>query len=265
MKWNDSPMSCFPPLHQVVDFCKFSRETVAIAMSILDRFLSTQQGRSAIFDSADFQLAAMTSLYTAVKIHEPEVMSAQLVSTLSRGAHSEAEVKVMERRILQSVKWHVNPPTSLSFVRSFLDLLPSDFLDEATKSTLYEVSKYQTELVVADYSLVIVPASTIAYASLVNALEGVCLDRTVLGFVSSILAQAAGLDMLSATLVHVQGQLFEAVTQQTAHTSSPASKRAPKSAQVAGGSSCGMVSQATGKPRRGSYKASPCTVTRMEI
>ena len=259
------PYSLSPSLPQVVDFCKFSRETVSIAMSILDRFLMTQQGRSAIFDSADFQLAAMTSLYTAVKIHEPEVMSAQLVSTLSRGAHTEAEVTAMECRILRAVKWHVNPPTSLSFVRSFLDLLPSEFLDESTKSTVYEVSKYQTELVVADYSLVSVPASTIAFASLVNALEGVCLDRMVLGYVSSILAQAAGLDVLSATLVYVQKQLFEAVTQQTAHTSSPTSKGTSKSAQVAGGSSCGMVSQATRKPRRGSYKASPCTVTRMEI
>lgn len=227
-------------------------------MSILDRFLATRQGRAAIFDSSDFQLAAMTSLYTAVKIHEPEVMSAQLVATLSRGAHTEAEVKAMESRILEAVKWRVNPPTSLSFVRYLLELLPPEFLNQDTRSTLYEVSKYQTELVVADYSMVTVPASIIAYASLVNALEGVCMDRTALGYVCAILSQAAGVDVQSAGLAFVQRELFEAVSLQTT-TQTSNGTTSEKAAPVAGGSSCGMVQ------RRSSYKASPCTVMRMEI
>ena len=224
----------------------------------------TQQGHCALFNSSDFQLAAMTSLYTAVKIHEPEVMSARLVSTLSRGAHTEAEVEDMESRILQAVKWRVNPPTSLSFVRCFLDLLPLELFGESLKSTLYEVSKYQSELVVADYSLVTVPASSIAYASIVNALESVCLDRTTLEFVCSIIAQAAGVNVQSTGLAFVKQQLFEAVLLQT---TTPASKGAtPNSAkQVVGGGCCGMIAQSMATQPRASYKASPCTVTRMEI
>ena len=263
-------MSCFLPVNffyiQVVDFCHFSRETVTIAMSILDRFLMTQQGRSAIFDSAEFQLAAMTSLYTAVKIHEPEVMSSNLVSTLSRGAHTDKEVEVMERRILQAIKWHVNPPTSLSFIREFLNLLPPEFLDESTKTTLYEISKYQSELVVADYALVSIPASTIAYASLINALEGLCMDRVILGYAGSILAQAAGIEVPSAALTFVQVQLCDAVTKQTQPQHQQQQNTTPTSSAPtqAAPSSCGMDQKAVA-PRRSSYKASPCTVTRMEL
>lgn len=246
--------------YKVVDFCHFNRETVSIGMSILDRYLMTKSGQSAVFNSTEFQLAAMTSLYTAVKIHEPEVMSSQLVSTLSRGAHTEEEVELMERRILHAVNWHVNPPTSLSFVRQYINLLPSEFLDEATKSTLYEVSKYQTELVVADYNLISISASTIAYASFVNALESLGLGSRVMECLCSILAQAAVIDVQSPALAFVQLKLCDAVTQQQVTETTTSTKATTKAV----GTSCGG-SMARSAPRRESYEASPCTVTRMEM
>ena len=57
----------------VVDSVDLSRETVGIAMSILDRYLSSGNGKSAeaLQNKQKFQLATITSFYMAVKIHEP--------------------------------------------------------------------------------------------------------------------------------------------------------------------------------------------------
>jgi Cyclin, N-terminal domain len=110
--------------YQVVDYCRFRRETVEIAISYLDRFCCTALGESARRDRKIYQLAAMTCLYTACKIHEPEAMDPKLVSNLSRGAYSSKEVEEMESTIVEALQWRLNPPTSLSFVRQLLDLIP---------------------------------------------------------------------------------------------------------------------------------------------
>lgn len=243
----------------MVDFCHFSRETVSIAISILDRFMATPQGHAAIINGEEFQLAAMTSLYIAVKIHEPEIMSASLISTLSRGAHTTKNVERMEQKILHAVRWRVNPPTSLSFVRQYIKLLPQEFLDEETKTTLYDVTKFQSELAVADYTFISIPQSSVAYASLMNALESMCLDNTLFGCICSILSQAADIDVRSHALAFVQVKLCEAVTRQAQAGADPLmnNKAINKCAM-------NIAQSSIRDPHRTSYKASPCTVTRME-
>lgn len=239
-------------------------------------------------DRSQFQLAAMTALYLSVKTHEPEVMSSELVSTLSRGAHTEEEVELMERRVLHALTWQVNPPTTLSFVREFLKLLPAELLDHEMHMTLMEICKFQSELAVADYNLVAMGASSIAYASLMNGLESLCMDRSILGYVSSIVSQAAGINLFSEHLVQIQIRLCQAVAQ----TQQPVAVALPQPVAVQqpvqqhqmlqqqqpqqlvqqqqqqhprgqnfGGGACG---RSLG-PKRTSFKASPCTVTRMEV
>ena len=57
----------------VADSFDLSRETVGIGMLILDRYLSSGHGKSAeaLQKPTLFQLAAITSFYMAVKLHEP--------------------------------------------------------------------------------------------------------------------------------------------------------------------------------------------------
>jgi len=217
--------------YQVVDFCKFRRETVEIAMNYLDRYLMTPAGLSAKVDRKLYQLAAMTSLYTAVKIHEPEAMDPKLVSNLSRGTYTPEQVETMEFAILSALQWRVNPPTSLSFVRKFLDLIPADVVDDNARATSYEVTKYQTELAVNEYDMVSVRASTIAYCSLMNSLESVgTIDEKVLGQIGRVLSEAIGLDEVSQgdRIFLVKNWLYEAVIRQPtsditlAHSSAPA-------------------------------------------
>ena len=196
--------------YQVVDFCKFSRESVEIALSYLDRYLLTAAGTRAMEDRAVFQLAAMTSLYTAVKIHEPEAMDPKLVSSLSRGTYSPLDVEKMELILLEALQWRVNPPTALSFVRKFLDLIPTEAMDDSTRKAAYEIVKFQTELAVSEYEFINVKSSITAYCSLMNALE-VLVEPKVAKYASIILQEAAGVAMNTDQIIGIQSYLYSSL------------------------------------------------------
>lgn len=198
--------------YQVVDFCKFNRETVEIAMSLFDRFLVTPSGTRALQDRSMFQLAAMTSLYTAVKIHEPEAMDPKLVSSLSRGTYSPEDIEKMEQIILQELHWRVNPPTALSFVREFFNLIPVDAMDESTRKLVFDLTKLQTELAVSENNFVAIKASVAAFCSFMNALESLCLDPKVIQYVGIMLQEATGISSCcSEQIFDVQSYLHTAV------------------------------------------------------
>jgi hypothetical protein len=197
--------------YQIVDFCKFNHETVAIAMSYLDRYMSTQVvGSPALDDRKIFQLAAMTCLYTAIKIHEPEAMEPRIVSQLSRGAYTEEQVTDMELEVLNAIQWRMNPPTACSFIRNFLTLLPEGTMSASDRDTVYELAKFQTELAVHEYSLVTVNASTVAMGSIVNALETVTCATTTMD-IKMILAKVSSIDVESRLVTATQDKLYQVV------------------------------------------------------
>lgn len=230
--------------YQVNDFCKFSRETVAIAMNYLDRYLSSDDGCHALDDRKVFQLAAMTCLYTAIKIHEPEAMEPKVVANLSRGTYTEEQVVEMEMSILSAIEWRMNPPTALSFLNAFFALLPEGTMSETNRDAVYELAKFQTELAVNEYSFVPVDASTVAYAAFVNALETVSAEALD---VAGTLAKVSCIDADSELVLETQDKLYQAVSR--VNTTGPAvSQLAPKSPTV---KSIG---------RRGSVHVSPRSV-----
>ena len=202
--------------YQVVDFCKFNRETVAIAMNLLDRFVASSSPASVavMADRKSYQLAAMTCLYTAVKIHEPEAMDPRLVSTLSRGTYQPHEVEAMERQILTALTWRVNPPTAMAFVRQYLALIPDTVLDPITRAAIYDLAKFQTELAVSEYDFLNVKPSVVSFCSLMNALESVgCLPEVVFQTIASTLSHAI---QLSANVSDIQMWLYQAVVREPA-------------------------------------------------
>jgi len=230
--------------YQVVDFCKFSRETVSIAMSYLDRYLSTEVGAPALEDRKVFQLAAMTSLYTAIKIHEPEAMEPKVVASLSRGTYTEQQVIDMEMSILTAIQWRMNPPTALSFINAFFALLPEGVMSQTERDAVYELAKFQTELAVNEFSLVAIDASTVAFSALLNALETVTAGLTD---VAGDLAKVSCIDAESALVIETQDKLYQAVSRVS--TTGPAvSQLAPKA----------PVAKCIG--RRGSVHVSPRSV-----
>jgi len=177
--------SSFGPLHadtssrssmvqwcnNLVDFCKYDRETTAYAVSCLDRFLSTPDGFQLLFDSEQFQLAAMCALYTTAKIHERQALEPASIAKLSRGLHTAEAVEAMERRMLKALQWRVNPPTAMRFVHLFLDLIPTHMLDDASKQVMLELVKYQVKLALLDYQLSQHRSSNLALAAVLNAID----------------------------------------------------------------------------------------------
>jgi Cyclin, N-terminal domain len=197
--------------YQVIDFCKFKRETAQISMSILDRYLSTDEGSIALFDLSLFQLACMTALYTAAKIHEPEVMDPKLVSDLSRGLYTISEIEEMERDMLTAVKWRVNPPTSMAFCLEFMNMIPEEIIDDVIRNKVSELTKAQIERAVCDYKFMTVNASTLAFCSFINSLERLVGDECLVSTVAHILADALGINSISDEVVSVQQRLHKAV------------------------------------------------------
>ncbi|KAL9190090.1 hypothetical protein ACHAXT_007301 [Thalassiosira profunda] len=151
--------------YQVVDHYDFHREVVAVALSYLDRYLATRAVNRRIF-----QLAAMTALYLAIKLYEPGKLRLASLIELSRGYFLAEHIVIMEDSILQSLGWHVHPPTSFAFVRDLVRLLPED-VAPAARHDVAELARFLTELSVCDYGLAKKRPSSVALACIVNAVE----------------------------------------------------------------------------------------------
>lgn len=160
--------------YHIINVNKFSRDTVAISMNYFDRFLSTFEGKQNI---QEFQLAAMTCLYIAIKVHERRAIKPKTISELSNGAFQEKQVTEMELRIATTLQWRLNPPTSMSFVRSFLLMIPDRRIEDFELWTVLDLATFQTELAVREYDFVSYAASTIALAAIFNATRMMVQER----------------------------------------------------------------------------------------
>lgn len=199
--------------YQVTDFCKFKRETVGIGMTYLDRYLATPSGRTALSNRKQYQLVAMTSLYVAIKLYEPLEMETSLLSELSRGCYTETEISETESSILESLRWRVHGPTPLGFVLHFFALLPES-VAVSVRTALEDFARYQTELAVAEYAFVTKNPSTIAMASLLNAVDAIGTEhlseddrREFLNAVSAALGDDGPSAMVSPEVTEVRSHL----------------------------------------------------------
>jgi len=156
--------------YQVVDYFKFSRETVQIGMSYFDRFLATPQGRPYLQDRSIFQLACITCLYVAIKVHEPIELDMSLLCELSRGSYTVSQIIRTEMIILEALQWRLNPPTTTAFVQHIFALLASSFSHDL--KPLMDIALYQAEVSVFDHNIILDnKASAIAIAAVLNSLE----------------------------------------------------------------------------------------------
>eukprot|EP00581_Thalassiosira_minuscula_P007342 CAMPEP_0183703522 /NCGR_PEP_ID=MMETSP0737-20130205/1238_1 /TAXON_ID=385413 /ORGANISM="Thalassiosira miniscula, Strain CCMP1093" /LENGTH=343 /DNA_ID=CAMNT_0025930291 /DNA_START=136 /DNA_END=1167 /DNA_ORIENTATION=+ len=151
--------------YQVVDHFDFNREVVSVAMSYLDRYLATRTVNRRIF-----QLAAMTALYLAIKLYEPGKLRMTSLIDLSRGYFMAEHIVTMEDSMLQSLHWHVHPPTPYAFTGDLILLLSGDIHPRA-RHDVSELSRFLTELSVCDYWFVTKKPSSVALAAIINAME----------------------------------------------------------------------------------------------
>lgn len=117
-------------IQQVQTTLSLSPDTVFIAMSIFDRYLSSGKGNSTrvLKEQSKFQLAAITAFYTSIKIHEPIVLGLDMLLVLCRNAYSEADFITMELDILTAIEWRVSHHTAMDAARTLLELILVDGL-----------------------------------------------------------------------------------------------------------------------------------------
>jgi len=159
--------------YQVIDFCSFRRETAAIAMSYLDRYLCTSAGKTTLGSRPRYQLAAMTALYIAIKIHEPIALNVEVLTKLSQGLCCTDDFVAMEKEILEALEWRLGGAvTPLAFVRYFVMMIPST-TDPSVSAMIMDCTQYQTEIAVGEKSLIDIRPSVVAFAALLNAMDAV--------------------------------------------------------------------------------------------
>ena len=164
-------------MFHTIDNLRFQRETAIIGMSYLDRFMSlpVPLAKRARYNRRAYQLVAMSSLYIAVKITEPQTLSVSMISALSRGVYSVNDIVACEKAILTSLRWKVHGPTPVQFINYFLQLLPAAE-DSSVASKLFATSSSEVELATLDYACIPLRSSTVATAAILNSLEDVPQD-----------------------------------------------------------------------------------------
>lgn len=177
--------------YEVVDYFSLDREAVAIALNYVDRFMITYNyDNQTPFNRQKFQLLTVTALYLAIKLHgaSPDstttfaMPTLQVFVELSRNRFTGADIEQMELEILKCLKWKLNPPLPINFVKYFTMLLPSWQTEDAgrnacrcMRSSIYEMARYMAEIAIcfSFFSFSLSP-SVVAFASIltsINALE----------------------------------------------------------------------------------------------
>ncbi|GKZ01450.1 G1/S-specific cyclin-E1 [Mayamaea pseudoterrestris] len=152
--------------YRVCDHFDASRETVAVAFSMLDRFID-----KCCCDRTAFKLASMTALHMAAKLVNPKIISMENLADLSRGEFDLQHIVDMERIILKTCDWTLHPPTVQAFIARFAALLPYD--SATTVKSIYQRASFFAELSVYEYSLVTERRHLIAVSCILNAIEGI--------------------------------------------------------------------------------------------
>jgi len=161
----------------IVEFCGFDRDTVFVATSFADRFLSlrTEEARHYLRDRKRFQLLFLTSLHVAVKVREQASMDCPLLSRLSRGTYEAHEFVDCERMLLHGLDWRVNGPTTMDFVHTLMLLLPKDGVGPSVAGEILERARKQSRLAATNSKVLVTKQSVVALAAVYNAVETISL------------------------------------------------------------------------------------------
>mmetsp|Transcript_12200 Transcript_12200/g.21150 ORF Transcript_12200/g.21150 Transcript_12200/m.21150 type:complete len:219 (+) Transcript_12200:312-968(+) len=180
-------------------------------MSILDRYLSSGKGKSveALRDKTKFQLAAITSFYMAVKLHEPVKLGIDTLITLCRGFYTASDITSLEQDVLTSLDWRVymSTTTPMEYVRQFLELIP-----EVTNVRAYIIQKKAMKYMdcaTEDIAFSFSNVSVVGIACLAGALDDTCvLSVSEKGALWRQLSKKLDFDIASNEIRKVERQLI---------------------------------------------------------
>ena len=158
-------------MYHVVDTHHLDRELVCIAMHYMDMYLSKKKH---ICDNAHaFQLVGMTSLYMAIKIFRTQGKCATVSSfvKLSKDVFTENDFLKMEKSILDTLRWHMHPPTPQAYLDLLIIFLPRNACLPYTRRALLERIKFLLELSVTVQFFYRKKPSSVAVAAFIEVMQ----------------------------------------------------------------------------------------------
>ncbi|GMI36676.1 hypothetical protein TrCOL_g9967 [Triparma columacea] len=188
--------------YQVVDHYEYSREIVAVSMSMLDRFTM----RSNNLSKKHFQLAAMSTLFMAIKLEEQNPMELSDLVALSKGCFQPKHVKMMEGIVLESLEWMTTPITASMFVNHFLILIVTD---EISEINIIEVAIFLTEISVCDSFFISRRASSTALACVLLALESCPITSSQYANFTTRVKEVCNLNIADPSVLACKAKLAE--------------------------------------------------------
>lgn len=158
-------------LYDIVDYFELERTTVAMAMSYMDRFMSTTAGKSSR-SITSYQLSCLACVFLATKTIETAHLDVDLLVKASRGCYNRQEILDAEKEILDALNWRVCDVTPSCLSSHLLGLLIKVVpMDSRTTESLVDFTRFQVELSVAEYTCALRRPSTIALAAVLNSME----------------------------------------------------------------------------------------------
>lgn len=167
--------------YNIVDAYSIDREVSCIAMTYFDRFMATTSpsAKAALMSRREFQLAFIACLIIALKYRAGMQVDSDVINTICQGMYNEKELIAMEKKILSALQWQLNGPSVHEFISGLLELMPSLMVrDNSDNSNGVNVNQLKTlavrqvEIAMLDYDMAFRNHSSIAYAALLTAMNG---------------------------------------------------------------------------------------------
>jgi Cyclin, N-terminal domain len=191
--------------YRLCDHFGTNREIVSFAFSFLDRFIDQIN-----CDRSGFKLAAMTSMFIATKMMNVKGLHIDTLVTLCRGEFQVHHFLQMERIILSTLQFRLNPPITQAFVLQLCHFIPT--MDEAAASEIFSRAIFYGELSVYDYKFVPLSNCQVAIACILNAMLD-CEDDVAMSeilqatFITTLYARA-GIKANFKILKDIQDRLW---------------------------------------------------------
>lgn len=151
--------------YNVVDHYELARESVSVAMNIVDRYVSSR-----FVTPQTYTLVAVTAIHIAIKLVSPWKLRLTHLIDLCAGKFTAGDITSMELTIFNALSWRVSPPCAIDFCG---ELIESSFIESNSDALddINDMARYLTELAVCDYFFVTCKPSSIGLASVMYALE----------------------------------------------------------------------------------------------
>ncbi len=222
-------------LADIVDYFSLQRQTVAMAMSYVDIFLSLRHEKAseARRSVTKFQLLALVCLSIATKALEVAHLDVDTLVTASQGCYSADDIRQMEIVVLNALQWRLCAPTTLPIAHRVIALLAkvvprlangTNKHNNSLTSCLVEFTRLQLELAVTDYtSSVLRKPSTVAIASILNSMDLLDFDNKERRAFGQAMTDLIGLDIHSVDVAEARAELNEIFDKQSEDVMSRAS------------------------------------------